>query len=280
MLLNVLYPLSPVKLASCEQDENGAMKKKVLKLAVTFFSYLTKVKDLTDDFSKVKASVKSNVHRALSALGSICRFHDKEEGDDDPEKIDELLFNLIGHQSLTWENLPTASYALFDIYIKKVDTQTKCKALRAMAGIFLARPRIMLAVEQHGLIEDVMSDTAPVELQLEALQCWREILVSEELRIESGEAKRQMESNKRISLSNKISGDQDSDASLIGACCIQHASRLFELTASTDSMIRLNSLLLIETLLRQGLINPMDTVGNIMCRTMCANSVSVLVLTF
>jgi len=251
-----------VKLASHEKDEDGKLKRKLLKLAGTFFSYLTKVKGLTDDFSKAKASVKSNVHRALSALGSICRFHDKE-ADDDPENTDEI-FALIEQQSLTWENVPTASYALFDIYIRKDDTQTKCKALRAMAGIFLARPRIMLAVEQHGLIEDVMSNTAPVELQLEALQCWREILTAEETRIESGEAKRQMESNKQISLTNQISGDQDSDASLIGACCIQHASRLFEMTASTDSMIRLNSLLLIETLLRQGLINPMDTVPHLL----------------
>ena len=96
---------------------------------------MTKTKGLTDDFSKAKANVRSNVHRALSVLGSICRFHvHDKEGDDDLESTDEIL-DLIEHQNLTWENVPTASYALFDIYIRKVDTHTKCKALRAMAGI-------------------------------------------------------------------------------------------------------------------------------------------------
>jgi len=251
------------KLASHEEDDDNKLKKKLVNLAGTFFSYLTKVKDITDDFSKTKPSVRSNVYRALSALGSICRFHEKEEKDDDSDFM-KGIFDLVEPHCLTWENIPMASYALFDVYIRKVDTSTKCKALRAMSGIFLARPRVMLIVQQHGLLEETMSDTAPPELQLEALQCWQEILVSEEMRIESGEAKRQMESNDQISLSNQISGDQDSDASLIGACCIQHASRLFQMTSSMKPNIRLHSLLLVQTLLRQGLINPMDTVPHLL----------------
>ena len=183
------------KMASREIGEDGNLKKKLMKLTVTFFSYLTKTKDLTDDFSKAKPNIRNNVHRALSVLGSICKFHvHGKERDEDPEYADEI-FELIDHRNLTWENVPTASYALFNIYISKLDTQTKCKALKAMAGIFLACPRIMLVVEQNGLIEDVLSNSAPVEVQLEALQCLREILVSEEMRVESGDAKRQMEAN-------------------------------------------------------------------------------------
>ena len=83
---------------------------------------------------------------------------------------------------------------------------------------------------------------------------------SEEKRLESGEAKKKMEKNQEISLSKKISGDQDSDASLVGSVLNQHSARLFQLTSSVHPKIRLVTLDLIGILLRQGLINPMETV--------------------
>jgi len=238
--------------------ENSPLMKSLVKLAATFYSHLVKMKDMTNDFSKVKERDRNNVHRALSVLGCICRYHEKE----DATMLDDQLeaFVAVPSKELTWSNLPSASFVLFQAYLSKIDTATKCKALRAMAGIFSAHPRVMLAFEQEGILKEIMSDSAHPTLQLESLQCWREILISEELRVESGEAKRQMELKSDITTSKKISGDQDGDASLIGACCIQHAPRLFEMTSSPHATVRLHALLLIETLLRQGLLNPMEMV--------------------
>jgi cohesin loading factor subunit SCC2 len=153
-----------------------------------------------------------------------------------------------------------AAFALFRIYLAKNDTATKCKALKAMGGIFSSRPRVMLEMQQRGMIKELMSTNSDPELQLETLICWKEILEAEENRVDSGEAKRQIESKKCITLSEKISGDQDSDASLLGSCCIQNSSRLLSMTSSPIKNIRMHSLLLLEILLRQGLISPMDTV--------------------
>ena len=80
-----------------------------------------------------------------------------------------------------------------------------------MSGIFSAHPRVMLAFEQEGVLQEIMSDSAHPALQLESLQCWREILVIKEKRVESGEANRQTKSNTNISTSEKISCDQDGD---------------------------------------------------------------------
>merc|ERR1719223_435760 len=110
------------------------------------------------------------------------------------------------------------------------------------------------------MIEKLMSEDSDPELQLETLICWKDILEGEENRVDSGEAKRQIESKKCITLSKQISGDQDSDASILGACCIQNSSRLLSMTSSPIKDIRIHSLLLIQILLRQGLISPMDTV--------------------
>jgi hypothetical protein len=127
---------------------------------------------------------------------------------------------------LTWENRPTSSFVLFKQYLQKLDTDIKCKALRAMSGIFFAHPRVMLGSSQW----------------------WREISVIKETKVESVEAERQMESNTNISTFKKVSGDQDGDASLIGSLCIQHSPRLHQMTASMDSKVILYAILLLETL--------------------------------
>ena len=248
-----------------DTDDKNTQRKRLLKLASTFCFYLNQIKALTDDFSKVKAGKRNNVHRALSCLGSICRFQDKDNTEStNNENDDNEFLSPINVEGLDWNNLALSSFALFEEYLGKEDILTKTKALRAMAGIFIAHPRILLAVEQNGILDDVMSEKSHPQVQLETLICWREILESEELRIESGEAKRKMESKENITLSQKISGDQDGDASLIGACCTQHSQRLFEMALHVCEKIRLHSLHLIEILLRQGLINPMDTVPHLL----------------
>lgn len=82
----------------------------------------------------------------------------------------------------------------------------------------------------------------------------------EEVRIDSGEAKAKMDSKKSITVSQKISGDQDGDATLFGGVLTSHASRLFELMQVQDKALRFASLDLIGHLLRQGQINPNETV--------------------
>eukprot|EP00559_Dactyliosolen_fragilissimus_P006500 CAMPEP_0184859868 /NCGR_PEP_ID=MMETSP0580-20130426/4833_1 /TAXON_ID=1118495 /ORGANISM="Dactyliosolen fragilissimus" /LENGTH=1965 /DNA_ID=CAMNT_0027356725 /DNA_START=12 /DNA_END=5909 /DNA_ORIENTATION=+ len=246
------------KLASKDDNESN-LHVKLLSLAKSFYTYLAKMKDAYDDFSKSEVRIKNNVHRALSAVGLICRYHDRKIGHIN-SGCDAIELVFVEPPKLSINNLPFASYVLFEEYLSKSDIPTKCKALRAMSGIFMSHPRIMLTVEEDGIFTELMSNETQLDLQLEALSCWREILASEEKRIESGEAKRKMELKDNITLSQKISGDQDGDASLIASCVTQHIERLFEMTSHKHPKIRFNSLLLIEVLLRQGLINPMETV--------------------
>ena len=80
-----------------------------------------------------------------------------------------------------------------------------------MNGIFISRPRVVLVAEQLGIITSVLSEAAPPSVQIESLRCWRDILLAEENRIESGAAKQKMKEQKDITLSKRISGDQDGD---------------------------------------------------------------------
>lgn len=62
------------------------------------------------------------------------------------------------------------------------------------------------------------------------------------------------------SVSERIAGDQDGDATILGGILSNHADRLCEMTLALDTKLRDISLQLLEVLLRQGLINPNDAV--------------------
>jgi hypothetical protein len=59
----------------------------------------------------------------------------------------------------TWENRPTSSFDLFKQYLQKMDTDIKCKALRAMSGMFFAHPRVMLGSSTKDYVQQCSSYT-------------------------------------------------------------------------------------------------------------------------
>lgn len=83
---------------------------------------------------------------------------------------------------------------------------------------------------------------------------------AEEKRIDGGHATEKLEKDKSVSLSDRIQGDRDGDATLFGGVLTSHSKRLYQMTQSQDSTIRFASLDLVGQLLRQGLLNPNETV--------------------
>ena len=276
-LVNITYKFPPsavsaavealAKLANHPDANDGSIQeKKLFNMAIQFYSYLLKNKDKADDFSKMKKSVRDNVRRALSALGSVCRFYVCHDSVDD-HNLDPNGFSVVTDAKqlqFSGNVLSSASFALFKEYLDKDDESTKCLALRAMNGVFISRPRVVLAAEQLGIITSVISESAPSSVQIESLRCWRDILLAEEMRIESGAAKARMALEKDVTVSKRVSGDQDGDACISGSVLTKHADRLYELTLSKDEKVRHMIIDLIGHLLRQGLINPMATVPHLL----------------
>lgn len=83
---------------------------------------------------------------------------------------------------------------------------------------------------------------------------------TEEERIDGGYARVKMDGDDNLSLAKRISGDQDGDATLFGGVLTNHAGRLFDMTRSKESSIRLAVLKVIGILLRQGLVNPNEAI--------------------
>ncbi|KAL7576521.1 hypothetical protein ACA910_018019 [Epithemia clementina (nom. ined.)] len=246
-------------------ESNGQVGKDLLGLAQTFYAYLLRHK-ATADFSpgKVQEKIRCNLLRALAVLGSICLHRGRSTKTADDDQFEIPVGELPPSSSISWTNLTMSCYQVIAEYLKKKDPGTKCAALRALGSIFLSEPRLLFALEQVGLVDDIMSPKAPLPLQLEALECWKRILESEEKRIDAGHAKEKMDRDKSITVTKQISGDQDSDSNLFGGVLTSHADRLFEMVGSRDVELRLSSLELLGLLLRQGLVNPNDAVPHLL----------------
>lgn len=274
-LVQITYKFGPSTLASAiralfalsdhlEEPGGGFFGKKLIDLAGTFYTYACK-KDNIDDFSSVDEKIRSNTHRALTVLGAVCQNHkDAIDSSTWADEVESQNEDILPATELVWSNLTRACYRIFSQFLEKCDYSTKCAALRALGGIFVAQPRLMLKLEQIGLICDVMSDAAHPSLQLEALQCWQNILTAEEKRIDDGHAKAKMDADESITVSKRISGDQDGDATLFGGVLTNHAPRLFTMTQSQDRRIRFAALELLSLLLRQGLVNPNEAIPYLM----------------
>ncbi|KAG7341962.1 sister chromatid cohesion C-terminus-domain containing protein [Nitzschia inconspicua] len=228
--------------------------ERLLQLARTFYSYLEKHKNPETADRPLTSKAKRNIHRALGVMGSICRFFESSSFDS-AEAADK---------DLSLENVAPLCEKMFMNFFEKNDEEITRAALRGMVGIFHAHPKEMLRMEQNGLIARVMSCSSPEPVQLESLHCWRDILLAEEERIESGAAKAKMDSKKNITVSKKISGDQDSDAILCGGILTRHDSRIYEMTSSRDVSIRYAAVDLTGHLLRQGQLNPNDAVPHML----------------
>ena len=122
--------------------------------------------------------IQSGVHRGLTVLGLVCQYRDDSLSSEvwDVE-VDTSASILIPPKEIDWLKLPLACYRLFSKFLSKNDLATKCKAMEALGALFLAQPRLVLQLEKIGLISDVMSENVGLPLQLEALDCWKRILV-------------------------------------------------------------------------------------------------------
>ena len=251
-------------------NETDVISKKLLAMARTFFSYLLKKLDENEDSSKQTDKVRGNKQRALSVLGLICQYHtrlsaseDDEEPESDSEDEEHGKNTITDAEQLTWKNLNESCFDLFSAYFDKRDAETKRVALRALGGIFMTEPRLMLELEHDGFLEDILDPEADSELQLEAMKSWRSILIAEEKRIDGGHAKKMMDQDKSITVSKRIAGDQDGDSNIFGGVLTSYADLIYRMTKVKDKTVRLAACELLEVIMRQGLVNPNDAVPHL-----------------
>ena len=96
-------------------------EKKLFSMAIRFYTYLLKNRDVPD--ANMKKSIRDNIRRALSALGSICRYYECQDGCDN-HNLDLNSFAVITdvkHLQFSGNVLSSACCALFKEYLEQDD---------------------------------------------------------------------------------------------------------------------------------------------------------------
>ena len=186
-------------------------------------------------------SVQNNLSRSLTVLGSICRYHDESRN---------CLGKISDRSHMT--TLVTKFYNVFTALIPFTPS-----AIKACVCVWISNPHILLNAEKDGLISKLLLNIDN-EVQLHTVRGLLEVLTAEEWR--HSHRASNMAQDEKISLAQKVSGDQDSDASLVGSILTQHSSTVLELTSNIQPPIRMASTSLVGELLKAGLMNPMEAI--------------------
>lgn len=142
------------------------------------------------------------------------------------------------------------------------DPAVQLRAIQCLCGIFAGYPRIMLLAKEKEHIRQVLSDRFNETLHERFLIGLKEMMVSEEQQLEKKASIQQMkESGVGISKRTTVLGgavDHDSDATIAGFVLQQYHKDLTEFLKKPSISLRYCTLQLFATLLRQGMICPLD----------------------
>ncbi len=167
------------------------------------------------------------------------QIEDNEDDGNDKDSIDDVYLDE-----------DEAIISISDISIKRC-------ALQALGFLCCRSHRLLSKKSVIEKIERCLSDQAP-SIRHESLHVLRDLLEAEEIRLERGMAKENLE--KTTTKEQRVNEDQDSDASLLSSIVQSNSDAILDATYDPDEEVRINALKLVGTMLRQGLINPMQCV--------------------
>jgi cohesin loading factor subunit SCC2 len=164
-------------------------------------------------------------------------------------------------KELNVDNIYEASYRLFSGYLAK-DVDTEVQAVQAICSLFTGCMQLMLTAQRDGIIGRIMRSKENL-VKLTGLRSFREVLTAEERRVESGAARESM-AKSGVTLQQRVKGDQDAEASIVGGVIQEHLETIMHLLLDRDHVLRSTALALLSVLHRQGLVNPLQTMPTLL----------------
>ncbi|RLN57967.1 hypothetical protein BBJ28_00005504 [Nothophytophthora sp. Chile5] len=222
----------------------------LFKMLEQFFIYLLKYKQ-RGSLAGIPKTESSSLQRALFTVGQIA-------GATDMDACTELS----GDAKVL--KVGTIMQSLYDVYAKFVrmpgNASCVAKAVQGMGFLFPIRPRLFLQAQQDGLL-DFLLVKAPDMPKLQCLTSLKELLLSEEQRLERGAATQK--TNRSTSKEQQVQGDQEAEASLIDNVMQAQLANVLALSMQKTTRLRVEAVACIGALLVQGLVNPLQCIPNL-----------------
>lgn len=153
------------------------------------------------------------------------------------------------------------------ILSKAEDSNVQLQAVQALCGVFTGCPRLMILANEKNILPTLLGNTFESRVHERFLLALKDMLVNEEARSEKNAALNLMkESGVAVtSVRDGVLGnpEHDSDATIAGFQLQQHLAALLAFLGDKNASMRYTTLLLIGTLLRQGMLCPLDVIGEL-----------------
>lgn len=144
------------------------------------------------------------------------------------------------------------------------DQQVQVRAVQALCGVFAGYPRLLHIAQANNVISHILSDRFSGLVHERFILGIKDMMVSEEKRLEKQATVQQMkDSGMQVTTKDTVLGpvDQDSDATVAGFVLQQHLHVFNYFLRHFSSSLRYATLQLMATLLRQGMVCPLDVLA-------------------
>ncbi|CAN0422641.1 unnamed protein product, partial [Ectocarpus sp. 12 AP-2014] len=219
--------------------------------------------------AELTAKVRHNLLRGLVVSGCICRFYafggDEGGGGGHQDLESGVPWGAGLADQVTEQGARLEVFEMLRVYFTKAKgPHLRSKALQGLGQLLIGAPRLMLLADQHGVVGDALAKGAGDEVLVQALRCFKDILEAEEDRVETGLARVDMEAT-GVTVAQRVQGDQDGESSVVGGVLQMHlAAVLSRLFHSRNRVVRAAAISLLGVMLRQGLVNPVDVVPQLL----------------
>jgi hypothetical protein len=254
----------------------------ILRLAERCFAVvLTQAKSLVAGSTPTNAQ-SAQLQRCLVVLGGICA-HSKKIGDFLRSIVsEEKGMTAMKKWSLANEDAakkPLVSFSTLNPYLLTAccysaaafafglnDEVVRGRAVQALCDVFSGNPRLMLVAQSTGHLQQILDIKNNVSIHERLITGLRQMLTNEEAALEKRATLKQLQdSGVQLVDRNLVLGpaDSDSDSSIAGFVIQQHLHLLTRFFSHPSSPLRLLTLELLGSLLRQGMVCPLDALASL-----------------
>ena len=140
----------------------------------------------------------------------------------------------------------------------QVDLQIREKALLGLSFLLMQHPRFMLRKDTTECVRETFDDPAQ-RVRVASIRAFRGLLEVEETRVDMGSALAR--TTRRSTVQERVIDDKDAGASVLGGAMQELLPRALELaTHDTSVRVRHEAALFVNTLIRQGMANPVQCI--------------------
>jgi len=206
-------------------------------------------------------------HGSLHSLGSLAMLETPMSSHRDRCAVEEAAgrADIANSPALSPATLNGCVHAAAVFALTLPDEGCEVRAVQALCRVYIGCPKLITLSQHEGLLYRLLSPTNSSLLHEKLLGGLNHMMLAEEARLEGKQVLSDMR-GAGVNVGEAVlsaASERDSDVSATAAAVLAHLRRITDFLYSDDSALRSEGLELIATLLRQGMLCPLDIIAHL-----------------